>query len=78
MNIRKNILGNDFFIDLNKTKKKNKISLYELEKKRQKEKYHRILMDKFAELEECEKKFNIVIEDTLIKLNDEEKNLHKS
>ena len=78
MNIRKNILGNDFFIDLNKTKKKNKISLYELEKKRQKEKYQKILMDKFAELEECEKKFNIVIEDTLIKLNDEEKNLHKS
>ena len=47
-------------------------------KKRKKEKYQKILMDKFAELEECEKKFNIVIEDTLIKLNDEEKNLHKS
>ena len=77
INMKKNFLKKkDFFIDENKNMKR-KISLYELEKKRQKDKYNKILLDKFAELEACEKKFNIVIENTLIKLNDEEKNLYK-
>ena len=77
INMKKNILRKkDFFIDENKSAKR-KISLYELEKKRQKDKYNKILLDKSAELEACEKKFNIVIENTLMKLNNEEKNLYK-
>ena len=77
INMKKIILRKkDFFIDENKSEKK-KISLYELEKKRQKDKYNKILLDKFAELEACEKKFNIVIENTLMKLKKKEKNLYK-
>lgn len=51
------------------------MSLYELEKKREKERYNEMLREKFLELETCEKKFDIVIKETLKKLN-EEKNLY--
>ena len=52
-------------------KTKKKMTLYELEKKREKERYNEMLREKFLELETCEKKFNIVIEETLKKLNEE-------
>ena len=67
---------NQFFIDDLNNNKKKKISLFEKEKQRIKQRYNKILMDKFVELEACEKKFNVVIEDTLLKLNNEEKNLY--
>ena len=66
----------DYFLNEIIKNKRKKISLFEKEKKRQRERYNNILKDKFAELEACEKQFNIVIENTLQKLNDEEKNLY--
>ena len=60
-----------------KKKERKFLSLFEKEKVRQRERYQRILKEKFVELETCEKKFNFVIENTLLKLNEEEKNLYK-
>ena len=66
------------FIDLDSNRKeRKKLSLFEKEKVRQRQRYQKILKEKFVELEACEKKFNIVIENTLLKLNEEEKNLYK-
>ena len=67
---------NEFFIDDINNNKKKKISLFEKEKQKLKQRYNKTLMDKFVELEACEKKFNVVIENTLLKLNNEEKNLY--
>ena len=71
---------NFFFINLNKNNNSNKKSkhiLYEKEKKKERNKYNQMLLEKFMELEACEKKFDHVIEDTLQKLNKEELNLYK-
>ena len=72
---------NFFFINLNKnntiSNKKNRHILYEKEKKKERNKYNQMLLEKFMELEACEKKFDYVIEDTLQKLNKEELNLYK-
>ena len=58
--------------------KKISSSLYNKEQKRQKEKYEEKLREKLQELEECEKKFDIEIFNTLSKLNEEEKRLYVS
>ena len=52
------------------------ISLYEKEKKKQRNKFNEKLREKLLELEECEKKFDVEIFNTLSKLNDEEKRLY--
>jgi hypothetical protein len=70
-----NLKKNNFFLKELSKKTKKKMTLYELEKKREKERYNEMLQEKFLELETCEKKFDIVIEETLKKLN-EEKNLY--
>ena len=83
MNMKKmNYFLNDkkyknFFLFNSNDSKKKKLSLYEKEKMREKNRYNQILMEKFIELEACEKKFDIVIENTLQKLNNEEFNLYK-
>lgn len=74
-NIIFNLKKNNFCLNELSKKAKKKMTLYELEKKREKERYNEMLREKFLELETCEKKFDIVIEDTLKKLN-EEKNLY--
>ena len=58
--------------------KKYSLSLYNKEKQRQKERYDEKLREKLLELEECEKKFDIEIFNTLSKLNEEEKRLYDS
>ena len=59
------------------TKSSNiKISLYEKEKKKQRNIFNDKLREKLLELEECEKKFDVEIFNTLSKLNDEEKRLY--
>ena len=58
--------------------KKYSLSLYNKEKQRQKERYDEKLREKLLELEECEKKFDIEIYNTLSKLNEEEKRLYDS
>ncbi len=78
LNDKKNKYIDYYLNDLNEKKtKRKKISLYEKEKKREKDKYNKMLKEKFKELEACEKKFDIVIDNTLLKLNNEEKNLYK-
>ena len=74
-NIIFNLKKNNFCLNELSKKAKKKMTLYELEKKREKERYNEMLREKFLELETCEKKFDIVIEETLKKLN-EEKNLY--
>jgi hypothetical protein len=74
-NIIFNLKKNNFCLNELSKKAKKKMTLYELEKKREKERYNEMLKEKFLELETCEKKFDIVIEETLKKLN-EEKNLY--
>ena len=74
-NIIFNLKKNNFCLKGLSKKTKKKMTLYELEKKREKERYNEMLKEKFLELENCEKKFDIVIEETLKKLN-EEKNLY--
>ncbi len=74
-NIIFNLKKNNFCLKELSKKTKKKMTLYELEKKREKERYNEMLREKFLELETCEKKFDIVIEETLKKLN-EEKNLY--
>ena len=58
--------------------KKFSLSLYNKEKERQRESYNEKLREKLLELEECEKKFDIEIYNTLSKLNEEEKRLYAS
>ena len=53
------------------------MSLYEKEQKKQRDKYNEKLTEKLLELEECEKKFDIEILNTLSKLNDEEQKLYE-
>ena len=78
LNDKKNKYIDYYLNDLDEIKiKRKKISLYEKEKKREKDKYNKMLKEKFKELEACEKKFDIVIDNTLLKLNNEEKNLYK-
>lgn len=74
-NIIFNLKKNNFCLKELSKKTKKKMTLYELEKKREKERYNEMLREKFLELETCEKKFDVVIEETLKKLN-EEKNLY--
>ena len=57
--------------------KKFSMSLYEKEQKKQRDKYNEKLREKLSELEECEKKFDIEILNTLFKLNDEEHKLYE-
>ena len=56
--------------------KKKKLSLYERELVKKKLKYNQMMKSKFIELEKCEKKFDVVITDTLQKLDEAEKNLY--
>jgi len=70
-NIIFNLKKNNFCLNELSKMRKKKMSLYELEKKREKERYNEMLQEKFLELETCEKKFDIVIEETLKKLNEE-------
>ena len=53
--------------------KKFSLSLFEREKKKQRNIYKEKLREKLFELEACEKKFDVEIYNTLSKLNDEEK-----
>ena len=57
--------------------KKYSLSLFEKEKKKQRDKYEQKLREKLYELEACEKKFDVEIYNTLYKLNEEEKKLSK-
>ena len=74
-NIIFHLKKNNFCVNALSKKTKKIMTLYELEKKREKERYNEMLRAKFLELETCEKKFDIVIEETLKKLN-EEKDLY--
>ena len=58
--------------------KKFSLSLYNKEKRRQRDRYNEKLKEKLLELEECEKKFDVEIFNTLSKLNDEEKRLYEN
>ena len=77
---RKKLFNNNNYISLPKLKgsksKKYSMSLYEKEQKKQRDKYNERLRDKLLELEECEKKFDIEIMNTLSKLNEEEHKLY--
>ena len=53
------------------------MSLFEKEKKKQRDKYKEKLRVKLFELEKCEKKFDVEIYNTLSKLNEEEKKFNK-
>ncbi len=68
---------NLFLIKSNSNSKGKKLSLLERERRKKRHKYNKILMEKFSELEECEKKFDIVIENTLQKLNNDELYLYQ-
>ena len=87
--IKKNLFNKEYlqnknnkYLTLPKLKdsktKKYSLSLYNKEKQRQKERYDEKLREKLLELEECEKKFDIEIYNTLSKLNEEEKRLYDS
>ena len=77
---RKKLFNSNNYISLPKLKgsksKKYSMSLYEKEQKKQRDKYNERLRDKLLELEECEKKFDIEIMNTLSKLNEEEHKLY--
>ena len=77
---RKKLFNSNKYISLPKLKgsksKKYSMSLYEKEQKKQRDKYNERLRDKLLELEECEKKFDIEIMNTLSKLNEEEHKLY--
>ena len=86
-NIKKNLFNGEYLYNNNKKynflpklkdsqTKKFSLSLYNKEKKKQKDKYNEKLREKLLELEECEKKFDIEILNTLAKLNEEEKKLY--
>ena len=78
---KKKLLYNNNYIFLPKLKgsksKKFSMSLYEKEQKKQRDKYNEKLREKLSELEECEKKFDIEILNTLSKLNDEGHKLYE-
>ena len=57
--------------------KKYSLSLFEKEKQKQRDNYNKKLKQKLLELEECEKKFDIEIFNTLSKLNEEGQKLYK-
>ena len=57
--------------------KKFSLSLFEREKKKQRNIYKEKLREKLFELEACEKKFDVEINNTLSKLNEEEKKFNK-
>ena len=58
--------------------KKYSMSLFEKERKDQRDRYNEKLREKLLELEECEKKFDVEIFNTLSKLNEEEHKLYET
>ena len=87
--IKKNLFNKEYLYNKNKNlnllpklenskSKKFSLSLYNKEKRRQRDRYNEKLKEKLLELEECEKKFDVEIFNTLSKLNDEEKRLYEN
>ena len=79
---KKNYLNKNYYVFLPKLKgtkeKKFSLSLFEKEKKKQRDKYKEKLRVKLFELEKCEKKFDVEIYNTLNKLNEEEGKLNNN
>ena len=79
---KKNYLNKNYYVFLPKLKgtkeKKFSLSLFEKEKKKQRDKYKEKLRVKLFELEKCEKKFDVGIYNTLNKLNEEERKLNNN
>ena len=79
---KKNYLNKNYYVFLPKLKgtkeKKFSLSLFEKEKKKQRNIYKEKLRVKLFELEKCEKKFDVEIYNTLNKLNEEEIKLNNN